>query len=124
MRCEGAGPAAEELLGRCSRISTGCRATAQGRGDAPAGRGVGPARRRAADRGGSAGAGGPLLLEKPDGAAEHVLTGAILCFPSNWTLAQKFGMRLARIHLPVERYDEAVARRVQRLFDACGPRRR
>ncbi len=46
------------------------------------------------------------LLEKPDGADEHRLTGAILCFPSNWTLAQKLGHGLARIHLPVEPYDD------------------
>ena len=62
-----------------------------------------------------------LLLQRPEGSGEHVLTGAILCFPSNWTLAEKFGRGLARIHLPVERYDEAVARRVQRLFDALRP---
>ena len=29
------------------------------------------------------------VLEQPEGAAEHVLTGAILCFPSNWTLARR-----------------------------------
>lgn len=57
------------------------------------------------------------VLEKPGGADEHVLTGAILCFPSDWTLAQKMGKGLARIHLPVDRYDEGIARRVQRLFD-------
>lgn len=62
-----------------------------------------------------------VLLDKPDGAAEHLLTGAILCFPSNWTLSQKFGMPLTRIHLPVDAYDETVARRVQRLFDAIRP---
>lgn len=62
-----------------------------------------------------------LILEKPEGAAEHVLSGGILCFPSNWTLAQKLGHGLARIHLPVERYDDEVARRVQRLFDALRP---
>ncbi len=61
------------------------------------------------------------VLERPEGSAEHVLTGAILCFPSNWTLAEKFGRGLARIHLPVERYDADVARRVQRLFDALRP---
>ena len=61
------------------------------------------------------------LMEKRDGAAEHVLTGAILCFPSNWTLAQKIGMSLTRIHLPVEAYDETVAKRVQRLFDLVRP---
>lgn len=58
-----------------------------------------------------------VVLEKPEGAEEHHLTGAILCFPSNWTLSEKFGKGLARIHLPVESYDENIARRVQRLFD-------
>ncbi len=62
-----------------------------------------------------------LILQRPDAEAEHRLTGAILCFPSNWTLAEKFGHGLARIHLPVDRYDETVARRVQRLFDALRP---
>lgn len=62
-----------------------------------------------------------VLLERPEGGDEHVLTGAILCFPSNWTLAEKFGKGLVRIHLPVERYDESIARRVQRLFDAIRP---
>ena len=62
-----------------------------------------------------------VILEKPDGADEHAISGAILCFPSNWTLAQKFGKALVRIHLPVEAYDDTVARRVQRLFDAVRP---
>lgn len=62
-----------------------------------------------------------VILEKPEGAAEHVLTGAILCFPSTWTLAQKFGRTLSRIHLPVESYDAEIARRVQRLFDFIRP---
>lgn len=61
------------------------------------------------------------ILEKPEGAAEHVLTGAVVCFPSNWTLAQKLGRPLVRIHEPVPQYDETVARRVQRLFDAIRP---
>jgi len=61
------------------------------------------------------------LMERPQGAAEHVLTGAILCFPSSWTLAQKLGRPLLAIHAPVARYDHDVARRVQRLFDAIRP---
>ncbi|SMX25080.1 heme-dependent oxidative N-demethylase family protein [Boseongicola aestuarii] len=48
---------------------------------------------------------------------EHVLTGAILCFPSHWTLAEKIGRPLTRIHVPVASYDDDIARRVQRLFD-------
>jgi dimethylamine monooxygenase subunit A len=62
-----------------------------------------------------------VILERPEAAAEHILTAAVLCFPSNWTLSQKFGMPLTRIHLPVDAYDETVARRVQRLFDAIRP---
>jgi dimethylamine monooxygenase subunit A len=57
------------------------------------------------------------ILEKPAGGDEHVLTAAILCFPSNWTLAEKLGRGMARIHLPVEHYDEGIARRVQRMLD-------
>lgn len=62
-----------------------------------------------------------VILDKPADAAEHAIVGAILCFPSNWTLAEKFGKGLVRVHLPVDRYDEGVARRVQRLFDAIRP---
>ncbi len=62
-----------------------------------------------------------VILDRPEGGDEHVLVGAILCFPSNWTLAEKFGRGLVRIHQPVEPYDAAVARRVQRLFDAIRP---
>jgi hypothetical protein len=57
------------------------------------------------------------LLVKPDGAAEHVLVAAILCFPASWTLAEKIGRPLFRIHRPVASYDAGVAARVQRLFD-------
>lgn len=49
---------------------------------------------------------------------EHVLTGAILCFPASWTLAEKLGRPLTAIHVPVPAYDAGLARRVQRLFDA------
>jgi dimethylamine monooxygenase subunit A len=56
------------------------------------------------------------LMEKQ--GAEHVLTGAILCFPGSWTLAEKFGQPMVRIHKPVEDYTPDLARRVQRLFDA------
>lgn len=53
-----------------------------------------------------------------ESAAGHVLTGAALCFPASWTLAEKIGRPLIRIHAPVEAYDGAMAQRVQRLFDA------
>jgi len=55
------------------------------------------------------------ILEKR--GDEHVLTGAILCFPASWTLAQKIGKPLIGIHTPVDEYDDTIAPRVQRLFD-------
>lgn len=57
------------------------------------------------------------ILQKPDGAEEHVLTGAVLCFPASWTLAEKFMRPLTGIHVPVDSYDAGIAARVQRLFD-------
>jgi len=56
------------------------------------------------------------LLEKR--GAEHVLTGAILCFPASWTLAEKMLRPLTGIHGNIPVYDDSVAPRVQRLFDA------
>jgi Haem-dependent oxidative N-demethylase, alpha subunit-like len=64
-----------------------------------------------------------VILEKPVGAAEHVLTGAVLCFPASWTLAEKHGRPLTAIHVPVPVYDGEIARRVQRLFDGLQPGR-
>lgn len=55
------------------------------------------------------------ILEKQED--EHVLTGASLCFPASWLLAEKFMQPLVGIHVPVASYDENIARRVQRLFD-------
>ena len=52
---------------------------------------------------------------------EHRLTGGILCFPASWTLRQKIGRALVSIHRPVDSYDDGMARRVQRLFDAIRP---
>lgn len=48
---------------------------------------------------------------------EHVLTAATVCFPASWRLADKIGKPLTGIHVPVPDYDDALARRVQRLFD-------
>ncbi len=55
------------------------------------------------------------------GPSGHVLTGATLCFPAYWTLAEKLGKPLARIHVPVAEYDASLEKRVQRLFDAMRP---
>jgi hypothetical protein len=56
-----------------------------------------------------------VIMEKQ--GEEHVLTAACLCFPASWRLAEKAGRPLTDIHAPVEEYDAALARRVQRLFD-------
>lgn len=62
-----------------------------------------------------------LCLMMPGDAGEHILGGAVLCFPAGWTLAQKFGRPMMRIHKPVEKYTEDVGTRVQRLLDGIRP---
>ncbi len=54
---------------------------------------------------------------------EHVMTGAVLCFPASWTLSEKYLHPLTDIHVPVSSYDANIARRVQRLFDGIQPSR-
>lgn len=60
-----------------------------------------------------------ILQDGTDGA--HVMTGAVLCFPASWTLAEKIGQGLPGIHRPVAGYEDQLAARVQRLFDAIRP---
>jgi hypothetical protein len=64
-----------------------------------------------------------LLMLKPEGAAEHVLVAGVLCFPAQWTLAEKIGRPLLRIHKPVPEYPGDLERRVQRFFDGVKPGR-
>ncbi len=59
------------------------------------------------------------LLEKE--GDEHLLKGAVLCFPASWRLDEKAGRPLVDIHAPVDVYTENIARRVQRLFDGVRP---
>ncbi len=61
------------------------------------------------------------MLQKTD--TEHVMTGAILCFPASWLLAEKMDRPLIGIHEPVRDYGRSVATRVQRLFDGIRPGR-
>ncbi|MGG7568503.1 heme-dependent oxidative N-demethylase family protein [Rhodovulum sp. DZ06] len=58
-----------------------------------------------------------LILDRPEGAEEHILTAGALCFPAQWTLAEKLGRALLRIHLPVKEYDGRLAAKVQRFHD-------
>ncbi|MDA7427018.1 DUF3445 domain-containing protein [Primorskyibacter aestuariivivens] len=48
---------------------------------------------------------------------EHILTGALLCFPASWRLDEKFMRPLSHIHHTVDAYDTGIEKRVQRLFD-------
>ena len=61
-----------------------------------------------------------LCLMQANGG-EYDLTGAILCFPASWTLAQKLGRPMTGIHQPVEIYDAALAARVHRLLASVRP---
>jgi len=54
---------------------------------------------------------------------EHILTGAILCFPASWKLSEKFMRPLVAIHDGVDEYDANIAKRVQRMFDGVRPGR-
>lgn len=57
-----------------------------------------------------------LILERQaDGG--HVLVSGVLCFPASWTLAQKIGRNMIGIHQPVDRYDDNIAKRVNRVMD-------
>lgn len=59
------------------------------------------------------------IMEKR--GAEHVLSGAALCFPANWRLAEKLDRPMSAIHAPVESYDDWLAARVERAFDMMRP---
>lgn len=56
-----------------------------------------------------------LLLHKDE--AGWRLTAAALCFPSSWSLAEKFGQSLDGLHEAVPGYRERLALRMARIFD-------
>ncbi len=64
-----------------------------------------------------------ILLERPEGQDEHVMTAALLAFPASWMLAEKYLKPLTLIHTPVPEYAGDIAKRVQRLFDGIHPDR-
>lgn len=49
------------------------------------------------------------------------LVAAALCFPSSWSLAEKFGRNLDAIHATVPHYAEQLAVRMSRIFDSLRP---
>ncbi|MEO1495419.1 MAG: DUF3445 domain-containing protein [Pseudomonadota bacterium] len=63
------------------------------------------------------------LMRHDPNSGEYRLVSAILCFPSRWLLAEKMGRPLTVIHQPVPDYDDVLARRVARVFDAVKPDR-
>jgi Haem-dependent oxidative N-demethylase, alpha subunit-like len=63
-----------------------------------------------------------LCLMQQHGA-RYILTGASLCSPARWRLAEKLGRPLVAIHAPVPGYHDALASAVDRLFAALRPGR-
>ena len=55
------------------------------------------------------------VLQKIDG--QHVLTAAVLCFPANWRLKEKFMSPLFSIHRNVPEYSQEIAKRVDRILN-------
>ena len=57
-----------------------------------------------------------LLLLTPSEAG-YRLVAAVLCFPSAWSLAEKFGQSLDGLHAAVPGYPDKMARVMNRIFD-------
>jgi dimethylamine monooxygenase subunit A len=60
-----------------------------------------------------------LVLEK--GGSAHLLNFGVLCFPASWSLRQKLGRGMAGIHAPVERIDDKMNQRIERVLSALQP---
>ena len=58
-----------------------------------------------------------FCLNQWDGQG-HRLTGAILCFPTRWSLAEKLGKQLMRVHEHVPGYAERLGGPVERFFSS------
>jgi len=56
-----------------------------------------------------------LMQQHPDG---HHLTGAVLCFPTRWSLAEKLGLPLVEVHEKVPFYGDRLAHPVERFFSS------
>ena len=55
------------------------------------------------------------IMQKLDD--KHVLSAAVLCFPANWRLDEKFMKPLFLIHENVLEYTHGIAKRVDRIFE-------
>ena len=61
------------------------------------------------------------IMVKTGEEDEYRLTAAVLCFPGHWRLSEKLGHPMSHIHGPVPHYDQSIAKRVNRVFDALRP---
>jgi hypothetical protein len=61
-----------------------------------------------------------LMQQHEDG---HHLTGAVLCFPTRWSLAEKLGKPLIGVHAAVPFYAERLNTPVERFFTSLKPGR-
>jgi hypothetical protein len=57
------------------------------------------------------------LLKRDPEDELNKLVGASVCFPSRWRLAEKIGLPINDIHLPVPGYAERLGKAMNRLFD-------
>lgn len=62
-----------------------------------------------------------LVLMRPGEAEGYRLVAASLCFPSAWSLAEKFGTSLDGLHAAVPGYQDKLAVRMKRIFDGLKP---
>ncbi|MBT9288860.1 heme-dependent oxidative N-demethylase family protein [Prosthecodimorpha staleyi] len=58
-----------------------------------------------------------LVVMRPAGPEGYRLVAAALCFPSSWSLAERFGASLDALHHNVPGYGERLAVRMKRIFD-------
>ncbi|WP_436639042.1 heme-dependent oxidative N-demethylase family protein [Microbaculum sp. FT89] len=54
-----------------------------------------------------------VMRQGPEG---YRLVAASLCFPSSWSLAEKFGRPMSQIHAPVPNWEGKMGQRVDRIF--------
>ena len=57
-----------------------------------------------------------IIMELDPNQNTYVLTAGLLCFPSNWSLAEKFNKPMQQIHGPVQIYMDNLKDKVDSLF--------
>lgn len=62
-----------------------------------------------------------IILQYDTDLAMYVLTAGVLCFPSDWSLREKFNKPMDAIHEPVKPYTEHLKEKVNKLFVRMKP---